>query len=263
MPYDHDPFAPPAESRTLFLSDLHLGALGARSDLVLDFLRTHPARAYVLVGDVLDLWHPLLPHWTPAEQAVIDHLNRRQAEGARLVYVRGNHDPDPARAPLHARLRTQPVADYIHRAGDGRRYLVTHGDQADSRLIRTHLATRLGSRVDHLLRLADLRLRACPAGGEARSLVEWLLKSANALAYSGRAHERHMVSLARRAGLDGVICGHFHISGLHQRHGLVYANCGDWVDSMTAIQERADGALRLLGGRALLSGVSRAAGVRA
>lgn len=254
----HATAAPPAESRTLFLSDLHLGALGARSGALLAFLRAHPARVYVLVGDVLDLWHPLLPHWTAAEQAVIDHLRRRRAEGARLVYVRGNHDPDPGRAPLHARLGVAPVTEHIHRAGDGRRYLVTHGDQADSRLIRTHLMTRLGSRIDHLLRLADQRLRAAEPG-EARSLVEWLLSSANALAYLGRAHERHMVSLARRAGLDGVICGHFHISGLHDRHGLVYANCGDWVDSMTAIQERADGALRLLGGRRLLAAAPRLA----
>lgn len=246
MPFD----SATVRSRTLFLSDLHLGALGARSDLLLDFLRGNPADSYVLVGDVLDLWHPLLPHWTASDQAVIDHLNRRQSEGARLVYVSGNHDPMPANAPEHARLQAGPVREHVHRAGDGRRYLVTHGDQADSRMIRAHLMTRLGSRIDHLLRVADRRLRRCGAArGEARSLVDWLIVSANALAYAGRAHEQRMVSMARAAGLDGVICGHFHIADLHRRHGLTYANCGDWVDSMTALAEAGDGHLRLLGGR--------------
>jgi UDP-2,3-diacylglucosamine pyrophosphatase LpxH len=46
--------------------------------------------------------------------------------------------------------------------------------------------------------------------------------------------------------LDGVICGHFHIASLHEDHGLIYANCGDWVDSLTAIAESSDGGLQLL-----------------
>lgn len=250
MPSDRICFDPLAPGRTLFLSDLHLGALGSRSDLVLDFLQRHPARTYVMVGDILDLWQPLLPHWTPADQAVIDHLNHRRRSGARLVYIRGNHDPDPNSAPPHARIDATPVRSYIHRAGDGRRYLVVHGDEADSRMIRTHLMTRLGSRIDHALRRLDQRLRRFGRNHDAsRSTVEWLIMAANAAAYAGRAHERRMVAMARVAGVDGVICGHFHIAGLHDHFGLTYANSGDWVDSMTALEECGDGVLRLLGGR--------------
>jgi len=250
MPFDARSFPPRQPGRTLFLSDLHLGTLGSRADLVLDFLNRHPARSYVLVGDVLDLWQPLLPHWTARDQAVIDHLNRRQRAGAQLVYVRGNHDPHPVRAPAHARLATDPVDRYIHHAGDGRRYLVVHGDEIDSRLIRTHAMTRLGSRIEHGLRRMDRRvgrLRRNPEG--TRSLVEWAIMAANALVYAGRVHERRMVDLARAEGLDGVICGHFHIAGLHDMFGLTYANCGDWVDSMTALIDEGNGELRLLGGR--------------
>lgn len=246
----HLGLTPPGPNRTLFLSDLHLGALGSRSDLVLGFLRRHPSRTYVLAGDVLDLWHPLLPHWTAQDQAVIDHLNQRCQAGARLVYVRGNHDPDPACAPAHARLVVTPVTRHIHRAADGRRYLVVHGDEADSRVIRTHMMTRLGSRIDHGLRRLDQRLRGIDDNRAAtRSTVEWLIMAANAAAYAGRSHERRMVEMAGAAGMDGVICGHFHIAGLHNHFGLTYANCGDWVDSMTALEERGDGVLRLLGGR--------------
>lgn len=250
MPFDRICPDPSVPGRTLFISDLHLGALGSRSDLVLEFLQRHPARTYVLVGDVLDLWQPLLPHWTDGDQAVIDHLNHRRRSGARLVYVRGNHDPDPNCAPVHARIDATPVRSYVHRAGDGRRYLVVHGDEADSRIIRTHLMTRLGSRIDHTLRRLDQRLRRFGRNHIAsRSTVEWLIMAANAAAYAGRAHERRMVEMARVAGVDGVICGHFHIAGMHDRFGLTYANCGDWVDSMTALEDGGDGVLRLLGGR--------------
>ena len=241
----------PPRNRTVFLSDLHLGAIGSRPDLVLAFLRANPAATYVLAGDVLDLWQPLLPHRRTEDQAVIDHLNRRQAQGAALVWLRGNHDPDPARAPAHVRLNATPVARHVHTAANGARYLVVHGDEADSRLVRAHVMTRLGSRIDHALRRLDHGLRRLRRGtrGEARGLVEGVLITLNRLAYARRSHERRLVAMARAEGLDGVICGHFHIAGLNADHGLLYANCGDWMDSFTGLVERRDGALHLAGGR--------------
>lgn len=240
---------PPADRlRALFLSDLHLGALGARADLVLQFLLAHPADTYLLVGDILDLWQPLLPHWTARDQAVIDHLRARQAAGAAIIYLRGNHDPQPGLAPASRRVPAEARHDYLHRAADGRLYLVLHGDQVDSRWIRAHALTRLGSRIDHGLRRLDAglhRLRG-RTRGEARSTLEAVLARINALIYRRRSHERRLVALARARGADGVICGHFHIAGLNDDHGLIYANCGDWVDSFTALAETADGSLRLI-----------------
>lgn len=265
MPFDRSDTTAPqpcpgpgtGTGRTLFLSDLHLGALSSRGAVILDFLRAHPADTYVLVGDVLDLWQPLLPHWTTADQAVVDYLTQRHAAGARLIYVSGNHDPDPASAPPHARLPARAVVRHEHIARDGRRYLVTHGDQADSRMIRTHLMTRLGSRIDHHLRHVDRMLRRFSrARPGTRSKVEWLLMAANLLTYARGGHERRLVQLARAEGFDGVICGHFHIAGLNHRHGLIYANCGDWVDSMTALEDPGCGTLRLLGGRDAVLGAA-------
>lgn len=253
MPFEQPYPARNPQGQTLFLSDLHLGALSSRAGMVLRFLHRHPADTYVLVGDILDLWHPLLPHWTAQDQAVINYLQGRVRMGARLIYVRGNHDPDPSVIPAHARLNAEYVTSYIHHTRDNKRFLVLHGDEADSRLIRAHVMTRLGSLIDHGLRRCDRLLRRFSRGRpQTRSMVEWLLVATNALAYRGRAHERQMVERARAAGLDGVICGHFHIAALHNHFGLTYANCGDWVDSMTALEDAGDGALRVLGGRAYM-----------
>jgi UDP-2,3-diacylglucosamine pyrophosphatase LpxH len=237
----------PPMGRTLFLSDLHLGALSSRAGQVLRFLQDNPAQTYVLVGDILDLWQPLLPYWSAQDQAVIDHLQARAAKGARLIYVRGNHDPDPSLIPDHARLDALHVRYHIHHAATGKSYLVLHGDEADSRLIRLHAMTRLGSRIDHALRRVDRFLctwrRRQP---HVRGTVGWLIATTNALAYRGRQHEARMLRLARDAGLDGVICGHFHIAALHDHFGLTYANCGDWIDSMTALEDPGCGRLRLI-----------------
>ncbi|ODS64518.1 MAG: hypothetical protein ABS41_02140 [Arenimonas sp. SCN 70-307] len=51
---------------------------------------------------------------------------------------------------------------------------------------------------------------------------------------------------ARRRGLDGIVCGHIHRAALVERDGLVYANDGDWVESLTALAEQPDGSLVLL-----------------
>ncbi|MBQ2261167.1 MAG: UDP-2,3-diacylglucosamine diphosphatase [Loktanella sp.] len=250
MSFDQLHAPDPSQGRTLFLSDLHLGALSSHADLVLRFLQRHPADTYVLIGDILDLWHPLLPHWTAQDQAVIDHLRARAKAGAKLIYIRGNHDPDPSKIPPHAFFDAVYLSSYVHTTAQGQNLLVVHGDEADSRLIRLHMMTRLGSLIDHGLRRCDRVLRKLSRRQpQARSLIDRLVMASNALRYRGRAHERRIVDLARAKGLDGVICGHFHIAALHNHFGLTYANCGDWVDSMTAIEDRGDGVLRRLGGR--------------
>lgn len=51
---------------------------------------------------------------------------------------------------------------------------------------------------------------------------------------------------ARRRGLDGIVCGHIHRAALLQSDGVVYANDGDWVESLSALVEEPDGTLLLL-----------------
>ncbi len=55
-----------------------------------------------------------------------------------------------------------------------------------------------------------------------------------------------MIRAVRDRGLDGVICGHIHSAALRPVGDLLYVNCGDWVDSCTAIVEHHDGRLELV-----------------
>lgn len=249
------PKAPlPERHRALFLSDLHLGTLGSRADLVLAFLEAHTAEVIYLVGDIFDIWDPLVIQWTAAEGRIVDLLRQRAEEGCLLVYLRGNHDAAfksaRCRSPLGPRidLPVEPVASAVHVAADGRRFLVTHGDVCDARPLRFHLLTRLGSRIDSVLLLIDgaLRKLRISFGPQGRGPLKLALSVVNDLLYRNRAHERRLVALAAAEGLDGVVCGHFHIAALHDDHGLLYVNCGDWVDNFTAVVETREGALRLL-----------------
>ena len=244
--------------RSLFLSDLHLGSISSRADLVLDFLQKNRAQHYVLVGDILDLWRPMPVHWTTAAQAVIDHLVERQRDGAEVVYVVGNHDSAPETAPEMCQIRATAQNDLLHETADGRRFLVVHGDSQDRRLFQVLILTRFGTWLDHGLRRIDEELSrfAWRAPNNRRSVIEWLLSCLNTAFYPTCIHEKRLIYLARARQLDGVICGHFHLPELHDAHGLIYANCGDWIDSFTALAEDSAGTLSLLGGRQFFAPVS-------
>lgn len=243
--------APIRRHRSLFLSDLHLGAVGARPDLALRFLERNKADTYVLVGDILDLGVPFSPARASSCDAVIEHLRRRHAEGARLIYLVGNHDPAPAIAPAHRRLPVEPIGEIVHVTADGRRYLVVHGDCEDRAFIRSHLLTRFGTYLESLARLLCGMFVPNEERPAKCGRVDRLFGALNAVLHLGRGHERRLVELARQRGVDGVICGHYHMAGLHDRYGLVYANCGDWVTSITCLTEDYSGRLHLVDGRAV------------
>jgi UDP-2,3-diacylglucosamine pyrophosphatase LpxH len=42
------------------------------------------------------------------------------------------------------------------------------------------------------------------------------------------------------------ICGHIHHAAIHDDFGIRYVNCGDWVESCTAIAEHQDGRLEII-----------------
>ena len=46
----------PRQFRTLFISDLHLGARACQAEAFLDFLRHYDADTIYLVGDIIDFW---------------------------------------------------------------------------------------------------------------------------------------------------------------------------------------------------------------
>ena len=118
--------------RTLFLSDLHLGTRGCQAHLILDMLRHVEADTIYLVGDIIDGWRLRSGwYWPQTHNDVMQKLLRKVRRGARMVFVPGNHD-EFARQFFGLtfggiEIRRQSV----HTAADGKRYLVTHGDEFD------------------------------------------------------------------------------------------------------------------------------------
>jgi UDP-2,3-diacylglucosamine pyrophosphatase LpxH len=78
------------------------------------------------------------------------------------------------------------------------------------------------------------------------SLSQWAKhKVKNAVNYIG-AFEQTLAEEARRRRVDGVICGHIHHAVIHENFGIRYMNCGDWVESCTALAEHPDGRFEII-----------------
>lgn len=239
----------PRQFRTLFISDVHLGSKAAQTDLLLDFLRHHEAETIILVGDIVDGWRLKRSwHWPQGCNDVVQKLLRKARKGTRIVYIPGNHDEFLRDFPgMH--FGGIEVADRIvHEMADGRKYLVLHGDQFDVVVHNARLIAYLGDWAYDTAIAINVVLAAVRRhlGLPYWSFSSWAkLKVKKAVNFIG-AFQQVVADEARRAGVDGVICGHIHHAVMEDLDGIHYVNTGDWVESCTAIAEHADGQLELI-----------------
>jgi len=235
--------------RTLFISDVHLGARGCQAELLLDFLRYHDADTIYLVGDIVDGWRLRSTwYWPQAHNDVVQKLLRKARKGARMIYVPGNHD-EFLRGYYGTHFGGIEVVEHaIHEGADGRRYLVIHGDHFDLVVTQARWLAHLGDQAYSLAIFANRIFNALRRrlGFGYWSLSQWAKRKVKeAVNYIGE-FEKTLVLEARRNGTEGVICGHIHHPAVHDDFGIRYINCGDWVESCTAIGERPDGRFEII-----------------
>jgi len=195
----------------LFLSDLHLGSRACRDDLLLSFLQAHTADVIYLVGDIIDTWLPLGVHWTAAQQQVLAILFDRARQGARLVFTPGNHDAFFRRFIGQSMLGVEIHDRIVHKAADGRRYLVVHGDETDLFDARFPKLSRLSTRLDSGMRglVGWINTRRQRKGLPKSNLAERVVKRFNDIVRACDAFEERLSDVARKHKADGIICGHF------------------------------------------------------
>ncbi|MCG5536340.1 UDP-2,3-diacylglucosamine diphosphatase [Ectothiorhodospira mobilis] len=235
--------------RSIFLSDVHLGTRQSRADYLLDFLESAHCDSLYLVGDIFDLWSMRRSvHWDADHSAVIQSILDKSQAGTRVIFIPGNHD-EALRAFVGTEfqgVRIQREAE--HRTADGRRFLVSHGDEFDACVKHNRLVKWLGDGAYQVL------LRLNHRYNDWRRYMGrpyWSL-SGHVKTRVGRARDyirRYESAAARRARehrLDGYICGHIHKAGIEALEDVLYCNTGDWVEHCTALVEDFEGTLRLV-----------------
>lgn len=246
----------PIRVRTAWISDVHLGFRGCSADLLLDFLRNVECDQLYLVGDIFDVWNMKKGlYWPQAHNNVIRTVLGKAKHGTRVVYIPGNHDEvfRDFDGMLFGNVEIRREA--VHETRTGERLLVLHGDEFDSVMQCSPWLARLGSHAyDALLYLNGWvnRLRRRLGLGY-WSLAGYLKhRVKNAVNYISD-FEEVVAHEARRREVDGIVCGHIHHAEISEFDGVRYLNCGDWVESHTALVEHHNGQIELLHWRELLA----------
>jgi UDP-2,3-diacylglucosamine pyrophosphatase LpxH len=236
--------------RSIFLSDIHLGTRACQADRLLEFLRSYVAENVFLIGDIVDFWAMRRSIvWTSEQNTVVQKILKRARRGERVVFIPGNHD-EVLRDYIGISFGDiEVVREHVHQLADGRRFLLLHGDEFDQ-ITRHHrwvavlgdvmydLLVRLNSMIAFVRRRFGMTCYWSLAGYAKRRV-----KKALQFIFDFEDSASHA---ARQRGLNGIICGHIHSAVIRDVGGITYVNCGDWVDSCTAIVEHLDGRLELI-----------------
>ena len=237
--------------RAIFISDIHLGTRACQADRLVDFLREHPSEYLYLLGDVIDFWAMSRGeiHWSRAQNTFVQKVLRRARHGDRIVLVPGNHDEALREYVEMAFGDIRLEREFVHDGVRGKRYLLLHGDEFDQ-VTRYHRWVAVLGDISYnfLVRLNTglswlRRHLGRPGYWSLAGYAKRKVKTAVEFIFDFEDSVLHHV---RERGFDGVICGHIHWAEIKEIDGLDYMNCGDWVDSCTAIVEHLDGRFELV-----------------
>ncbi len=235
--------------RTVWISDFHLGTKGSQAKELLSFLRYTDAEKIYLVGDIVDGWQLSKRwHWPQAHNDVVQKILEKAKNGTEIVFIPGNHD-EAAREFVGLTLGGIKVKDDdVHESPNGKKYWVVHGDLFDNVIQHARWLAYIGDWAYVFLLKINALFNSIRIFFKFPywSLSQYLKSKVKMAVSFISAFEKSMVTETRRRGCDGVICGHIHKAEIREIEGILYANDGDWVESMTALVEHFDGKLEIV-----------------
>ena len=268
---DHDTtYSPdhPRRVRSVFLSDFHIGYRGFDAHALTYFLKSHDFKILYLIGDIFDGWKlEKRWYWNKDYTDLIDTLVEKRNKGVKIFYTPGNHDEKmrdilmlPIRFFFAQKFGIKIDDSFEHTALDGKQYLVLHGDQFDSRVVRgvsqpadTIYEFITGPVRDFLVdrKILPPSVEYTNEKGRRKRFSMGKMIAKNGSGYLKR--RVHRVAVKRVKGeYDGIIFGHTHVATVEDMDGVTIANCGSWtlkesrMPHHTAIVEDEGGRLELV-----------------
>src|SRR5438105_12637213 len=237
--------------RAAWISDVHLGTRGANAGALLDFLREYEFETLYVVGDLIDIWQLRRGiYWPQQHNDVIQKILRKARKGTRVVYIPGNHD-ELVTSFCGAYGNIEIKGHAIHVTASGERILIIHGHELDvvvsgsGRMKWLAFAGDLG--YQFLLSLNPLinfiRRRFGLGYWSLSAYAKRTVK--DAVSFIGK-FDAAVAQYAERYRVDAVLCGHIHSAAIREFGRVAYYNCGDWVESCTALVEGHDGMIALV-----------------
>jgi UDP-2,3-diacylglucosamine pyrophosphatase LpxH len=235
--------------KTVFISDVHLGTKMSQAENLLDFFKTFECEKMYLVGDIIDGWAMnRSKYWPQTHNDVIQKLLRRARKGTEIIYIPGNHDEFMRDFCDFEFGHIILARESIHVGIDSKLYLITHGDQFDAVISHAKWLSKVGSWAYDVSIVINRylnkirKLLAMPYWSLSSYLKQTVKESVNFIG----DYETTLSNYVKSKKLDGIICGHIHHVKISDIGGIRYMNCGDWVESCTALVEHHDGSFEII-----------------
>jgi UDP-2,3-diacylglucosamine pyrophosphatase LpxH len=238
----------PKRYRAAWISDAHLGTRGCNPTALLNFLRENDFGTLYIVGDLIDIWSLRRAiYWPQQHNDVIQKILRKARKGTRVIYIPGNHDElVTSFCGAYGNIEIRQSA--IHVSASGERVLIIHGHELDAVVQNVKWLAFAGDLgYQFLLSLNPLinfiRRRFGLGYWSLSAYAKRRVK--DAVSFIGK-FEAAVAHYAERHNVDAVLCGHIHSAAIREFGKISYYNCGDWVESCTALVEGNDGMIALV-----------------
>lgn len=232
--------------RSIFVSDVHLGTKDCQAKALLNFLKENESEYLFLVGDIIDGWAlKRKMHWPQEHSDVIQKILRKARKQTKVYYIVGNHD-EFIRSFIPITMGDNLIIKNEHNYKDlqGRNISVIHGDSFDSITMSQKWLAKLGDVLyQGMLRINRPlnKLRRWIGYKRYWSLSKYLKNKVKKSVQFIDNYEKILSDYARQNKYDGVINGHIHHAEIRMIGETLYMNCGDWVESCTALVEKKNG----------------------
>lgn len=237
--------------KSIFISDIHLGTKFSKTKELLNFLKHNESENLILVGDIIDGWAIKRKFiWPQTHSDIIQKILKKARKGTKVTFITGNHDEfirPFVPLILGDSLNITNELDYL--GINGKKYYITHGDFFDSITMTKKWLAILGDYgYDLLLHLNSIFnfLRRKVGIQKYWSLSKYVKDSVKSSISFINDFETVLSKHAKNKGYDGIICGHIHKAEIRNIDSIEYLNCGDWVESCTAIVETYDGEFKII-----------------
>ena len=237
--------------KSIFISDIHVGTRFSKAKNLLNFLKHNECEHLFLVGDIIDGWaikRKLI--WPQEHSDVIQKILKKARKGTKVTFITGNHDEflRPF-VPLLLGNTITITNELEYDALNNKKYYITHGDFFDSITMTKKWLAILGDYgYDILLHLNVVLnfFRKNIGIKKYWSLSKYVKDNVKSSVSFINDFEKVLSNHARNKGYDGIICGHIHKAEIRVIDEIEYLNCGDWVESCSAIVETFDGKFEII-----------------
>ncbi len=237
--------------KSIFISDIHLGTRFSKAKILLNFLKNNECESLILVGDIIDGWSIKRKFIWPQEHSnVIQQILKKAKKGTKVTFITGNHDE--FLRPFVPLLLGDSICitnELEYESLSKKKYYITHGDFFDSITMTKKWLAILGDYGYDLLLHLNVVLnffRKRLGIKKYWSLSKYVKDNVKSSVSFISDFELVLSNHAKNKGDDGIICGHIHKAEIKNIDKIEYLNCGDWVESCTAIVETFDGEFKII-----------------